>query len=130
MNQATRRLLQLILIAAAINLGGCAVYQIEITAHRYHQVASSLSVGQSKSEALAILLPTQDSIGEYGRDPVSYFKDDQINEVYYMRSQRISDGLKTDDEFVPYLFVEDKLEGIGWEALGGAKTIGTPYSMF
>jgi len=45
-------------------------------------------------------------------------------EIYFMRSGRQPDGLRTDDEFTPYVFNDGKLVGVGWQVLGGAKSQG------
>jgi hypothetical protein len=54
--------------------------------------------------------------------PDKFFKDGTEIEIYYMRSGHQGDGYTTDDEFVPYLFHDGVLVGIGWEVLGGPKT--------
>ena len=44
--------------------------------------------------------------------------------VHYHRTGWTSDGLLTDDELTPYVFKNDVLVSIGWQALGGVKTTG------
>jgi len=34
------------------------------------------------------------------------------------------DGMKTDDEFTPYLFIDGRLVGVGWAIVGGPRTKG------
>jgi hypothetical protein len=75
------------------------------------------------------LRPTQEGIPKPSRKrPDKYIKDGVKVEIYYMRSARQPDSLTTDDEFVPYLFNDEKLVGIGWEVLGGPKTKGQAVS--
>ena len=38
-------------------------------------------------------------------------------EIYYFRTARVPDGRTTDDELIPYLFIDDKLHAIGWTAV-------------
>jgi hypothetical protein len=90
----------------------------------YRRVANSVSLGQSKQVVLNILQPTQSGLGKWGKSSEALFSDGKRIEIFYMRSSRIPDGNTTDDEFTPYLFVDDELAGIGWRALGGAKTHG------
>lgn len=91
---------------------------------RYDRVAFSISLDQSKEEVLKILSPTQEGLGQYGKPSEAFKLDGKTIEIYYMRSARIPDGATTDDEFVPYSFVDGKLTAIGWRSLGGAKTYG------
>ncbi len=91
---------------------------------RHHQVSSSIELGQSKKEVLGKLLPTQVGLGQNGKMPEAFTLDGKKIEIYYMRSARIPDGNKTDDEFTPYSFVDGTLTAIGWRSLGGVKTYG------
>ena len=92
---------------------------------RYHQVASYVSLGQSKNEVLTVLLPSQDGIPyDSRRSPESLISNGRVIDIYYMRSARIPDGATTDDELTPYVFIDDTLAAIGWQSLGGAKTYG------
>ena len=97
---------------------------IQSAIRRYHQVAPMINLDQSKKEVLNVLLPTQEGLGEYGKPREAFKLDGKTVEIYYMRSALISDGATTDDEFVPYSFVDGELVAIGWQSLGGAKTFG------
>ena len=71
-------------------------------------------------------LPDQSKLGAHGRVP-SFFKDGGNDvAVYYYRTARIPDGMATDDEFTPYIFVNGRLTSIGWQALGGPRNYGNP----
>ncbi|MBT4627349.1 MAG: hypothetical protein HOC63_11740 [Rhodospirillales bacterium] len=92
---------------------------------RYHRVAASISLGQSKGDVLSVLLPTQRGMkAENSKIPESFMNNGQKIDINYIRSARVPDGQVTDDEFTPYVFVDDLLVGIGWQSLGGAKTYG------
>jgi hypothetical protein len=121
----------LVALFLAANLIGCAgsVYQIDSAVAEYVAVADRVDLGDSKEKALSILLPTQEGVCKSCRkSPEKYIKDNVKIEIYYMRSGRQPDGLTTDDEFVPYLFNDGKLVGIGWQVLGGPKTQGQATS--
>jgi hypothetical protein len=61
----------------------------------------------------------QDRLGSTERKPSQAFQQDgKLVEIFYFRTQRIPDGMTTDDEFTPYIFIDGKLQGIGWTALG------------
>ena len=44
--------------------------------------------------------------------------------TYYCRTGWIEDSRNTDDEYTPFVFINDELSAIGWESLGGPKTRG------
>ncbi len=120
----TRIILSLFLL---VILAGCTTTNINIgeTISAYDAVSHKIQLGDSKDEALSILLPTQRKLSKYySKRPDQYLKNGKKVEIYYMRSGWQSDGLTTDDEFTPYVFVEDKLIAIGWASIGGPKTQG------
>lgn len=113
------------ILLLCLMFSGCAVYQINSAISKYYDVADKVELGDSKEKVLAILMPTQAKLSRsYRKSPEKYIKEDIKVEIYYMRGAHQPDGLTTDDEFVPYLFNNGKLVGIGWEVLGGAKTQG------
>jgi len=113
----------------AVALTGCVGIQIDRAISKYEAVAEQVELGDSKDKVLAILQPTQEGVPKSSRkNPERYIKDGVKVEIYYMRSGRQPDGLTTDDEFVPYLFNDGKLVGIGWQVLGGPKTQGQATS--
>ena len=74
---------------------------------------------------MSLILPTQEPLKEYPffRKPAEkYIKKDVIVEIYFVMSNHQYDGIKTDDEFTPYVFNNGKLVGIGWTILGGPST--------
>lgn len=110
-------------------LSGCVGMQIDSAISEYEAVASQVELGDSKDKVLSILEPTQEGVPKNARkNSEKYIKENVRVEIYYMRSARQSDGLTTDDEFVPYLFNDGKLVGIGWQVLGGPKTQGQATS--
>jgi hypothetical protein len=99
--------------------------QIDNGIKEYESVADQIELGETKEKVLSLLLPSQEGIPKKNkRRPEKYLKKNVKVEIYYMRSARQPDGLTTDDEFVPYLFNDSKLVGIGWQVLGGPKTQG------
>ncbi|MDD5451748.1 MAG: hypothetical protein PHT49_07650 [Desulfovibrionales bacterium] len=116
-------------LLAAVALTGCISMQIDSAISKYETVADQVELGDSKEKVLAILQPTQEGLPKSCRkNPEKYIKEGVKVEIYYMRSVRQPDGLTTDDEFVPYLFNDGKLVGIGWQMLGGPKTQGQARS--
>ena len=117
----------------ALLLSGCVgMYvgmQIDSAISKYDAVAGQVELGDDKNKVLTILEPSQGGLPKSARkSPEKYIKEGVKIEIYYMRSVRQADGLKTDDEFVPYLFNNGKLVGIGWQVLGGPKTQGQATS--
>ena len=106
-------------------LAGCAGIRISSAINKYDAAADQVKLGDSKEEVLGILLPTQRRLPlVHSKYPDKYYDNGSEIEIYYMRSGHQGDGLTTDDEFVPYLFENNKLVGIGWHVLGGPKTQG------
>ena len=120
---------QLVLLVMVLGLSGCVGMPIDSAISTYAYVAEQVELGDSKEEVLAILQPTQEGVPKSSsKNPEKYIKEGVRIEIYYMRSARQPDGLTTDDEFVPYLFNDGKLVGIGWQVLGGPKTQGQATS--
>ncbi|ACU89581.1 DUF3192 domain-containing protein [Desulfomicrobium baculatum] len=119
----------ILLLFLTVQLTSCVGLQIDNAIVKYNNVSSKIELGDSKGKVLSILLPTQEDVPISSRkSPEKYIKDGVKVEIYYMRSVRQPDGLTTDDEFVPYLFNDEKLVGIGWQVLGGPKTQGQATS--
>ncbi len=116
-------------LLAALVFTGCVGMQIDSAISKYDAVADQVELGDNKDKVLTILLPTQKDLDNSIRKrPEKYIKEGVKVEIYYMRSARQPDGLTTDDEFVPYLFNDGKLVGVGWQVLGGPKTQGQATS--
>ena len=94
---------------------------------QYHDISSSIQLGDSRGKVLSVLGPIQRSTPSiYQRAPDQFMSaDGKRVYVYYIASNRIPDGRSTDDEFTPYVFVEGRLVAIGWQALGGPKSRGS-----
>jgi len=115
----------LVVLFLAFTINACATIQINSAISKYETVADQVELGDSKEKVLSILQPTQEDLPKkYRKNPEKYIKNGVKVEIYYMRSARQPDGLKTDDEFIPYIFNDDELVGIGWQVLGGPKTQG------
>ena len=82
----------------------------------YHNVAGAIDVGDPKSKVLATL-PDQTSLAGWGRPREATIINGRKVEIYYFRTARVPDGKTTDDELVPYLFIDDKLHAMGWTAV-------------
>ena len=120
---------KLVALFGMIILNGCVALQIDSAISKYEAASNQVELGDSKEKVLAVLQPTQDGLPKSARkNPEKYLKEGIKVEIYYMRSSRQPDGLTTDDEFVPYLFNDGKLVGIGWQVLGGPKTQGQATS--
>jgi hypothetical protein len=108
-----------------ITFVGCVGLRIDRAILEYNVVADQVELGDDKEKVLSVLQSTQEVLPKSAaKNPEKYIKSGVKVEIYYMRSVRQPDGLTTDDEFVPYLFNNGKLVGIGWQALGGPKTQG------
>jgi len=108
-----------------LNLISCTGYQIKNSISKYENQSSKIEIGDTKQEVLEILEPTQTLKKKYRKKPEKYIsKDGSLIEIYYYRSGWVSDGLTTDDEFIPYVFKDGVLIGIGWTSIGGVKTQG------
>lgn len=93
----------------------------------YLMVKNKVQIGDSKEKVLAILHPTQKSLGySEQKQPEIYQKDGKLVEIHYFRSLLQNDTILTDDEFTPYIFENGILIAIGWEAIGGPKTHAQP----
>ena len=112
-------------------LAGCgssllpAVIKIDRAISKYQAVADQIELGDSIDQVLAILKPTQKGLPKSARKrPEKYIRNGVRVEIHFMRVSRQPDGRTTDDEFVPYLFNDGRLVGIGWLLLGGPTTQG------
>ena len=104
---------------------GCVAFQIDKAIEDYVDVRDKVQLGDSKGKFLEIIYPTQEKIGaRYRKYPESFRAKGKTVEIFYIRSGRQPDNLTTDDEFTPYVFIDDQLEIIGWTALGGPGTTG------
>jgi len=120
----------MLIFLATICVAGCITpSRIDPIIKQYKLSAEKVELGDSKEKVLSILQPTQVGLPESAsKSPDKYIKDGVKVEIYYMRSSRQPDGLTTDDEFMPYVFNNEKLVGIGWQVLGGPKTQGQATS--
>lgn len=107
---------------ACMLLAGCgldAQFRIDGVITDYHRLAPQIHIGDSKERVSEILGPLQERLDSTERKPSQAFQQDgKLLEILYFRTQRIPDGLTTDDEFTPYVFIDGKLHGFGWTALG------------
>jgi hypothetical protein len=113
-------------------LSGCAAIEeqmvereIEDAISRYNATAGQVSLGDPKDKVLSILGPVEHGLrGSLRRPPEAITTDQGTVEIYYFRTGWTRDGKSTDDEFTPYLFRNGRLASIGWQALGGPRTMG------
>ena len=89
--------------------------------NRKHEVR----LGDSINKALPILNNIQSTVpSDWLRPAEQYLEGGKRFYIHYQRTGHTEDGVLTDDELTPYVFVEDTLVAIGWTALGGPKTFG------
>lgn len=113
------------LVLAGVLLAGCTHMHIQRSIDDYNAVADQVQLGDKKADVLALLLPTQQGLPQSDRKKSeTYRQGDVVVEVFFMRVAFYMDGLVTDDEFMPYIFHDGELVGIGWQLLGGPKTQG------
>ena len=115
----------LVSIIALILLVGCETTSPTSQLRYSMDAGSYVSLGQSKSEVLNVLLPAQNQIDSRldRKSPDQYTKDGKAYFIHYQRTGWVSDGRTTDDEFTPYVFENDKLIAVGWAHLGGPKVV-------
>ena len=58
------------------------------------------------------------------KQPSKMLVDGKSIVTYYCRIAWIEDGRMTDDEYTPFVFINNELSAIGWESLGGPQTRG------
>ena len=58
------------------------------------------------------------------KQPSKMLVDGKSIVTYYCRTAWIEDGRMTDDEYTPFVFINNELSAIGWESLGGPQTRG------
>lgn len=123
----TRKSIPLILISLIlVSCAGPSIYgRYNRMRSSYVKIRPSISVGDDKQNVISkldkIQKPFSSKIPSREMESLT-LKKGQVVDIYYMRINWFSDGLSTDDEFTPYVFVDDKLVAIGWKVLGGAKT--------
>lgn len=116
---------RLVVLLSIAFLVACAHLRIDQAITAYDSVADQIRLGDSKEEVLTIFQPIIDKVTPAERKRAEQYKQDGILvEIIYMRSANYVDGLVTDDEFIPYVFHDGVLVGIGWQILGGPKTQG------
>ncbi len=112
-------------LLALLTVSACAGFQIDSGIAKYNAVADRVQLGDSRNKVLSILNPTQKEMPQNSKkNPDKYIKNNVLVEIYYFRTGRQPDNLTTDDEFTPYLFNDGKLVAIGWQVLGGPKSVG------
>ena len=112
-----------VMLSLVLLVTGCATNSIVQSISAYEAARDQVALGQSKSEALGVLLPTQSALSkQWAKPPETYIDDGKTVEIYFMRSRSFNDGIVTDDEFTPYVFEDEVLVAIGWTAIGGPKT--------
>jgi len=113
------------IILLILILLSCVGHQIDSSISQYEKESTNIELGDSKQKVLSILEPTQKYNPKWRKKSETYIsKDGSTIAIYYYRSNRNPDNLTTDDEFVPYVFKDNVLIGIGWTSIGGIKTQG------
>jgi hypothetical protein len=88
------------------------------TISEFDNEADQIELGDSKEKVLSILKPHL--LPRQMNRPDQYIQDDLRIEIYYFKTGRQADSLRTDDEFTPYIFNTDQLIAIGWQYIGEA----------
>jgi len=103
-------------------LEGCVELQITQAINQYQAAESKVKLGDSKEDVLAILQPTQAILNGHLKRGADHWIDPKSGktvDLYYFRSGLQRDGRLTDNELTPYLFIDNTLVAIGWNALRG-----------
>ena len=109
------------ILAIAIVLSGCGVnstHRTDAATDSYDDVMALVNPGDSTQEVLAKLIPAYDLAAKvrYLKDPEEHATEGSVVDIYYMKSTRYADDPTTDDKITLYMFIDDKLAGIGWAA--------------
>lgn len=116
---------RILLVCSVVFLVACAHLSIDRAINAYNSVVDQVHLGDTKEQVLAIFQPIQETVIPAERKRAEqYLENGTLVEIIYMRSANYVDGLVTDDEFIPYVFHDGILVGIGWQILGGPKTQG------
>lgn len=119
-----KTILAIVIVIAAV-AAGCN--NVGPAVRAYQIAAPQIQLGMSKEQVLAILEPTQEGLPlSLRKAPEQYYQDGKRVEIYFYRSYSNYDEVLSDDEFMPYVFHDGKLQAIGWTALGGPKTQSIP----
>jgi hypothetical protein len=111
-----RRHALVLILAAAISLfAGCAALEIDPAIKRYNTNFDRVRLGMTEADVREVL-------GNPGSSPHVWAAERNKIEgvdttVLYYRVARYPDGLTTKAELSPLLFVNDKLEAVGWAAM-------------
>ena len=117
------------IILISLFLSGCVEDTMNANLYNYNKVAPTINLGDSQNRVLNILRPLIADLPQNWKRPSEQFmKNDKKYFIYYHRTGWTYDDRLTDDELTPYIFENEKLVSIGWQALGGPKTTGTATS--
>lgn len=88
----------------------------------YREASSKIEIGTSKQDVLSRLDPSQGGLPPISRRAPLSYRDAKgtVVEIHYFRTARRPDGINTDDEFTPYVFRDERLVGVGWQAAHAA----------
>ncbi|MEM1434302.1 MAG: hypothetical protein AAGG11_09630 [Pseudomonadota bacterium] len=108
-----------LLLVAAVLGGGCAFVdtgsRYADTVDDYAAVAPHVALGMSLAQVNTLLAPTQLRLDNVERRPDEVFRNNsQEVLVRYYRSGWQPDGRLTDNEYTPYLFIDQTLVSVGW----------------
>ena len=91
----------------------------------YNNRKHEVKLGDNINKALPILNNIQSTVpSSWLRPAEQYLEGGKRFYIHYQRTGHTEDGILTDDELTPYVFVDDTLVAVGWAALGGPKTFG------
>ena len=101
-------------------------YAIDEAIFAYSEIESRIRLGDTMDQALPILRAAQSELEPGSLKNADRYYDDQGKSIYihYQRTGRQPDSLTTDDEFTPFVFMDDTLIAVGWQSLGGPKSQG------
>jgi hypothetical protein len=109
------------MLAISIVLSGCAVdsnHRTDAETDSNDDVMALVNPGDSTQEVLAKLKPAYDLAAKvrYLKDPEEHATESSVVDIYYMKPVRPTDDSSSDDKITLYMFIDDKLAGIGWAA--------------
>jgi hypothetical protein len=114
------------ILAIAIVLSGCGVnstHRTDAATDSHDDVMALVNPGDSTQEVLEKLIPAYDLVAKvrYLKDPEEHATEGSVVDIYYMKPTRNADDPTSNDKITLYMFIDDKLAGIGWAAADDPK---------
>tara|TARA_B110000438_G_C15674356_1_gene589553 strand:- start:454 stop:927 length:474 start_codon:yes stop_codon:yes gene_type:complete len=112
------------IVVLVLTLQGCGnmphnhYFNLKDSVANYNNIASGINLGDSKSSVMNKFYSLNQNLESSAlKTPLQYSRNGKNIYIHFQRSAFIADGNSTDDEFTPYIFVNNNLAEIGWVTL-------------